>query len=143
MEKIKYDEVTLVKTYDEQKIVRQEAYYSNSGEYSYWELNRVGEPALIEYDRNGNVIKEEYYDYNDLHRSDGPAVIEYGYNKGHKVIIKEEYWYDGSYYRENGPAIIEYDINGDIIKKENYFYNGKEINDLQIEVLEASGEYDK
>ena len=53
-----------------------------------------------------------------------------------KQLKRIEYYIYGKKHRENGPAVIEWSINGEVIKEE-YWLNGKRLNELQIAVLKG------
>lgn len=86
-----------------------------------------------------DIIRElDYFKMstNKLHNPDKPAYREY-YDLIYKKQLKRiEYHIYGKKHRENGPAVIEWSINGEVIKEE-YWLNGKRLNELQIAVLKG------
>ena len=112
-------------------------------------LHRIDGPALVRYNKHGNVKFEEYY-VNGEYREDGPAVIgfylsgeirfeEYyskdidndeptriEYSRKGSIIVKE--WeVNGKYHRKDGPAVIRYYSSHGVLKilGEYYFIDGK------------------
>lgn len=52
------------------------------------EFHRIGNPASIIHNRNGDLIYECYFLYDQIHRENGPAEIHYGDGE-----IKSKYYY--------------------------------------------------
>ncbi len=86
------------------------------------QLDREDGPAVIEYDKDGQVERETYYFNGIIHREDGPAIIEYHDNG---AVKREAYFHGGKL--DGGewcPAIIEYNRDGDAIS-EQWFSRGQ------------------
>ena len=114
------------------------------------ELHRKDGPAVISYNDDGSVDREEWYLNGQQHREDGPAVIDYDddgnvsyerwYLNGqglnivefakylgvdhYKSKLNEVYLKDGKKHREDAPAVIEYNDDGSI-SYEEWYLNGK------------------
>ena len=72
-------------------------------------IHRVGAPAVICYDEQGDKIEECYF-YNDsLHRENAPAKTLYNENE---TLAAEYYYCNGKTHRLDGPAKLFYDIEG-------------------------------
>ena len=62
---------------------------------------QVGINPILKYNKNGQLLKEEWSFNNKFHRIDGPAEQKW-YKTGRKNY---ELWYlNGVYHRENGPS---------------------------------------
>lgn len=120
----------------------------NKQYYIYCNLfHRTDGPAIVEYDNNGDVKYEYYFQYGKKHNENGPAYIHrhdkiiryekwiindkthrlnkpavlYYYDNGQLKF--ETYYEDGKCHRVNGPALIIYNKDGSV-KSQNYFYHG-------------------
>jgi antitoxin component YwqK of YwqJK toxin-antitoxin module len=83
-------------------------------------------PAKIRYYENGNIESKHYYINGQTHRdNDKPAIIYYNENGN----IKEKgYLVNGQYHRDNDlPAVFWYTKDGSIIMRREYWVNGKRI----------------
>lgn len=58
-------------------VVNNKSVLSHVEWYSNGVVSRIGGPAVIQYDTDGNIILEKWYLNGYLHRDDGPAVINY------------------------------------------------------------------
>jgi YD repeat-containing protein len=72
--------------------------------YENWyidnKLHRDNNPAKIEWNEQGHLIKREWYQNNKRHRENGPAVMKY-YDNGTRIY---QYYY----------------LNGDPIRKDKF-----------------------
>lgn len=82
-------------------------------------LHRIGKPALIVRDEEGNEVLNEYYCRGQLHREDGAARISTN------VLRIEEWYIDGLLHRENAPAHISTELSTSIISDEKWYQHGE------------------
>jgi hypothetical protein len=89
-------------TYTYNNLIIVSKHIKKGGEY-----DGGNDPAISQYDRNGNLLKEQYVK-DDYHHRDGgkPAIIGYNISTGKPFL--EEYYIDGKRHRENDkPAVVE------------------------------------
>lgn len=108
-------------------------YYDNDKINSkYWYKNGLkhrdgGDPAVIKYGTDGNIIEESWYQNGELHYSSSEE--ENNDKPARKFYVGgsleyEEWYQHGKLHREcNKPAVIEYN-NGKIVSK-SWFYDDK------------------
>ncbi|GEM_PF-3781912 len=81
--------------------------------FNEWgELHREGGPALVAYDKKGNVVEEHWKRNGEYFRSDGPAEIDY-YESG-QIRFVNYYNEKGEEHRDDGPSNITYHENGSL-----------------------------
>jgi len=101
-------------------------WYNKDGNLTYMEwfkrgrTHRLGGPAVVIYDNNGNLKREVWYNEGMRHKEDGPASVKY-HNNGR---VKRRDWYTGGdLHNESGPAKIWYNKeDGSVIKSEWWLY---------------------
>ena len=94
------------------------AYFNSSGE-----KDREGGPAYIYKNREGEIIRQEWYKNGKLHRLDGPA-IELGSPAKPARPWKQEWYKDGERHRVGGPAYVNKDPKYRYFDKEEWWQNG-------------------
>ena len=80
-------------------------------------------PTVINYNEDGSVWREEWYNHGKRHRTDGPAVIEYNEDGS---VWRETYYFNHKKHREDGPAVIYYQKNG--TQGKHYYFKGHNMN---------------
>ena len=88
--------------------------------YEEGEPHRVGGPAEIEYDQDGNIVIEGWYKKGQKHRTGSPAII----HRFKEVIWIEEYYQDGFLHRLDGPAKIVRNADNGILCQEAWYIWG-------------------
>lgn len=77
-------ELQRIKYYSQNYLKFEEYCFATNGR-----MHRKIGPALIQYNRYGKIMAEQYYKYGKIHRTNGPAIIEYFWNGE----IKNKYYY--------------------------------------------------
>ena len=88
---------------------KYESYYKDG------RVHRDNGPAIINYNSDGTIAKEEFYNDGYYHSNSGPSIKEENY---------EVYHHYGKRHREDGPAVVHKDKEGNVIKEE-WWINGE------------------
>ncbi len=94
LESIIYEnqEVTKVLTYLKNgNIKHSQKYYYNQ------KLHHINKPAIVDYDKDNNIIRELWYKSGQLHHTNGPAIIRYFFDGS---IQNEKFYIEGQEYNE-------------------------------------------
>ncbi|WP_346894831.1 hypothetical protein [uncultured Roseibium sp.] len=84
------------------------------------------QPAIVHYDRQGNVIEMQWRDQNRPHRLNGPAVLKFTPGKKYPHL---ECWYqDENLHRIGAASLIRRDPDSGEILEALYYINGKKLN---------------
>ena len=82
-------------------------------------------PALVDYDKDGNIIKEVYYCNGIEHRTDGPSCTEYDMWGN---LYRQRYKVNGKFHRIDGVA--DY-VNSWYRQRQDYYLNGEWVNEQE------------
>lgn len=110
-----YNKIKLKIYEDTQTIKYIKFYYDNK-------YHNDSGPAVVKYNKEGNLIYEAYYIFGKLSRLYSHAK----YKKYDNGDVKLMYYYKGKLHNKYGPAIIKKNTSGKIIY-EAYYENGYRI----------------
>lgn len=117
--------VKVVYTQDGKRIL-SEFWFDQQGRH-----HRLGDqPAIVEYDLNGDILDQHWLVHGKCHRFEKPAVIITDLREGRKTY---QWHWEGKFHRAGGqPAFIVTDLEGKSIQREWYVL-GKRVTKAGLE----------